>query len=192
MSLLSRCPLDGCPLGASKWGGGGNADFIFMGAGIFLTKAAFDTLQETGADRALASEPPTRGRQEGLTPICSDFEFFPVFFRLALLPDAPLSFLSLFILEKGQENRPKNRDFLSLPNPKNPWKRRGKRSKKQGIPRKEKKQGIPKQKQGKEGQGPILAFFVLLAFSRFAICRGFFFEKAILPFLRGNNRISQG
>ena len=53
-------------------------------------------------------------------------------------------------LEKGQENDRKNKDFLSLPNPSNPWKRRQKqktRKSSQG-----KKQGIPK-KQGKEGQG---------------------------------------
>ena len=41
----------------------------------------------------------------------------------------------LAFLEKGKENHPKNKDFLSLPNPQNPWKRREKRSKKQGIPR---------------------------------------------------------
>ena len=61
-----------------------------------------------------------------------------------------LSFLSLLFWKK--ENHPKNKDFLSLPNPQNPCKRREMRSKKQGIPSKGKKQGIPK-KQGKEGQG---------------------------------------
>ena len=49
-----------------------------------------------------------------------------------------LSFLSLFF-GKLQGKPPKNKDLLSLPHPWNPWKRRERRSKKQGMPRRGKK-----------------------------------------------------
>ena len=60
------------------------------------------------------------------------------------LPDPVLPFL--VFSQKGKEIRPKNKDK------KKTWKRRGKRSKKQGIPRKGKNKEFQK-KQGKEGQG---------------------------------------
>ena len=56
--------------------------------------------------------------------------------------------------ETHQRNK-RNKDFVSLPNPKNPWKRRGKRPRKQGITRKEKKQGIQiKNKERKDRANP--------------------------------------
>ena len=45
-----------------------------------------------------------------------------------------LIFFSLPFLENGKENHQKNKDFLCLPNPSNPWERREKRSKSQGRP----------------------------------------------------------
>ena len=59
----------------------------------------------------------------------------------------------LVFLEKRQRKPPKKQGFLSLPNPQNPWKRREKRSKKQGNPCRGEKQGTPK-KQGRTGPPP--------------------------------------
>ena len=61
-----------------------------------------------------------------------------------------LHFLAFFGKRQGKPQ--KKQGFFIPTEPPNPWKRREKRSKKQGIPRRGKKQGIPK-KQGKEGQG---------------------------------------
>ena len=59
-------------------------------------------------------------------------------------------FFLCFFLEKGKENHQKSRDFLSLPNPQNPWQRREKRSKrKQGIPRKGKNKEQTKKRKGR-------------------------------------------
>ena len=57
-------------------------------------------------------------------------------------PHPNLPFLAFSV--KSKENYRKSKDSSCQPNPKNPWERREKRSKKQGIPCEGKKQGIPK------------------------------------------------
>ena len=58
----------------------------------------------------------------------------------------------LVFLEKGTENHQKNKDLLSLPNPKIPGKEGKNAQKNQGNPRRKKNKEFQK-KQGKEGQG---------------------------------------
>ena len=58
-----------------------------------------------------------------------------------------------FFLKKGKENNQKDKDFLSLPNPKNPWKKWKNAQKKKEIIAGEKKNKEFQKKQGKEGQG---------------------------------------
>ena len=70
-----------------------------------------------------------------------------LYLQLPTIIDPDLPFLAF--LENGKENHQKSKDFLSLVNPQNPWERREKRSKKQGIPCQRKKQGIPKSKERK-------------------------------------------
>ena len=79
----------------------------------------------------------------------TDSSAVPCLVRKGPFPD--LLFFSLFFWKKARKTT-KRQGFFILANPKNPWERREKRSKKQGIPRKRKKQGISK-KQGKEDQG---------------------------------------
>ena len=81
-------------------------------------------------------------RQKSLKSVKNVFDTFQHFFAQS----KTLSLLSLFFLEKGRENHQKDKDFLSRPNPLNPWRRREKRLKKQGILHKERKQGIQKKK----------------------------------------------
>ena len=58
--------------------------------------------------------------------------------------------LPFLVFWKRQGKPPKNKDFLSLPNTQNLWKRREKRSKEQGNPRKEKNKEFPKNKERKD------------------------------------------
>ena len=55
----------------------------------------------------------------------------------------------------ARKSTKKYKDCLSLPNSPNPWKRRGKRPRKQGIPRRGKNKDFQK-RQGKEGQGTVV------------------------------------
>ena len=50
----------------------------------------------------------------------------------------PVLPLLAFSVGNGEENHPKAKDFLPRPNPKNPWKRRGKRSESQEFLAREK------------------------------------------------------
>ena len=68
----------------------------------------------------------------------------------------PLIFVSF---EKGKENPPKSKSFLSLPNPYSPCKKKEKCTINQGNPRREKKQGIPK----KYKEGPAIGASVVVA-----------------------------
>ena len=65
-----------------------------------------------------------------------------------------LSFLSLFFFGKGKGNHPKNKDFLSLPNPKIPGKEGENAQKKQGfLAGQKKKQGnSQKTRKGRTGK----------------------------------------
>ena len=85
-----------------------------------------------------------------------------------------LSFLSLFFLEKGKENHPKNKDFYPYRTLKIPG-REGKNAQKSKEFLGRGKKGI-RQKQGKEGQGMNSFFFLRRA--EFILRKGYFLRPS--------------